>query len=307
MLAGHLQNNLRLLSRHYRSRNGEFDARENCPSEPTARRVLWNDCGPTAFGSRWTNSKEEDLHDESSCSFTHIGKPLRICGDCRRAGRKCGQQIRWHVERCVSHDNRTVPAGVPRRSTGGRWYHGGRGCHGFPIRTRFTQWLGEGHRLHGGELWRRIRASGGQFRQRNMARSHGKRELRRCVDRAATVKPQQPPRAWVQTRRLARAARGWRPPPVAAQEGRWKTRWARVIRPRWAPLRLPAASSLDHGARCHLHTPMMILPGEVLGDVGATCLIRIQFRCSAAKAACALPCQRRVAGGGPPQLAASGG
>ena len=35
----------------------------------------------------------------------------------------------------------------------------------------------------------------------------------------------------------------------------------------------------------HTRSATMIEPGEVLGDVGATCRIRIQFRCSAAKAA----------------------
>jgi hypothetical protein len=85
-------------------------------------------------------------------------------------------------------------------STGGRRRHGGRGHHGFSRRTRVTQWLGKGHWVHGRELWRRLGTSVGQFRQWNVARSHGKRELRRCLERAATIISHLPPRGLVQTR-----------------------------------------------------------------------------------------------------------
>jgi hypothetical protein len=109
------------------------------------------------------------------------------CGDRRHAGRKCSKQIRRHVDCCVSDKIWTVSAGVPRCSTGGRRRHGGRGHHGFSHRTRVTQWLGKGHWVHGRELWRRLGTNVGQFRRWNVARSYRKRELRRCLERAATI------------------------------------------------------------------------------------------------------------------------
>ena len=65
--------------------------------------------------------------------------------------------------------------------------HSGRQHRRFPLWSRFAQWLGESHRVHGRELRRRIGTSFGQFRQRNLARSHGKRELCRRLDCAATI------------------------------------------------------------------------------------------------------------------------
>jgi hypothetical protein len=112
---------------------------------------------------------------------------MRRCGDCPYAERKCGKQIRRHVERCVSDKIRTVSARLPRRSTSGQRDHSGCQHRRFPLWSRFAQWLGESHRVHGRELRRRIGTSFGQFRQRNLARSHGKRELRRRLDCAATI------------------------------------------------------------------------------------------------------------------------
>jgi hypothetical protein len=147
-----------------------------------------------------TNSKEGVSHGKSSVSFAHLGGHMCRCGDRRHAGRKCSKQIRRHVDCCVSDKIWAVSASVPRRSTGGRRRHGGRGHNGFSHRTRVTQWLGKGHWVHGRELWRRLGTSVGQFRQWNVARSHAKRELRRCLERAATIISHLPPRGLVQTR-----------------------------------------------------------------------------------------------------------
>ena len=133
-----------------------------------------------------TNSKEGVSHGKSSVSFAHLGGHMCRCGDRRHAGRKCSKQIRRHVDCCVSDKIWAVSASVPRRSTGGRRRHGGRGHHGFSHRTRVKQWLDKGHWVHGRELWRRLGTSVGQFRQWNASRSHGKRGLRRCLERAAT-------------------------------------------------------------------------------------------------------------------------
>jgi len=126
------------------------------------------------------------LHAKPSRSFADRD-PMRRCGDCPYAERKCGKQIRRHVERCVSDKIRTVSARLPRRSTSGQRDRSGCQHRRFPLWSRFAQWLGESHRVHGRELRRRIGTSFGQFRQRNLARSHGKRELRRRLDCAATI------------------------------------------------------------------------------------------------------------------------
>jgi hypothetical protein len=126
------------------------------------------------------------LHAKPSRSFADRD-PMRRCGDCPYAERKCGKQIRRHVERCVSDKIRTVSARLPRRSTSGQRDHSGCQHRRFPLWSRFAQWLGESHRVHGRELRRRIGTSFGQFRQRNLARSHGKRELRWRLDCAATI------------------------------------------------------------------------------------------------------------------------
>jgi hypothetical protein len=46
-------------------------------------------------------------------------KPMRRDSDCHYADRRCGEQIRWHVERCVSDKIGTVSARLPRRRPGG--------------------------------------------------------------------------------------------------------------------------------------------------------------------------------------------
>ena len=172
--------------------------REDCRNLATF--FLCEGFGSIAFKLCRTNSKEGVSHGKSSVSFAHLGDHMCRCGDRRHAGRKCSKQIRRHVDCCVSDKIWAVSAGVPRRSTGGRRRHGGRGHHGFSHRTRVTQWLGKGHWVHGRELWRRLGTSVGQFRQWNVARSHGKRELRRCLERAATIISHLPPRGLVQTR-----------------------------------------------------------------------------------------------------------
>jgi hypothetical protein len=63
----------------------------------------------------------EGLHAKPSRSFADRD-PMRRCGDCPYAERKCGKQIRRHVERCVSDKIRTVAAkrvsGVPLKKFG---------------------------------------------------------------------------------------------------------------------------------------------------------------------------------------------
>jgi hypothetical protein len=64
-----------------------------------------------------TNSKEGVSHGKSSVSFAHLGDHMCRCGDRRHAWRKCSEQIRRHVDCCVSDKIWAVSAGVPRRST----------------------------------------------------------------------------------------------------------------------------------------------------------------------------------------------
>jgi hypothetical protein len=58
--------------------------------------------------------------------------------------------------------------------------------------VRATGYMGANYGVASGRV--------GQFRQWNVARSHGKRELRRCLERAATIISHLPPRGLVQTR-----------------------------------------------------------------------------------------------------------
>ena len=74
------------------------------------------------------------LHAKSSHSFADR-ESVRRGADCHYVERKCGEQIRRHVERCVSDKIRTVSARLPRRSTSGQRDHSGCQHRRFPRRV----------------------------------------------------------------------------------------------------------------------------------------------------------------------------
>jgi hypothetical protein len=142
--------------------------------------------GSIASPWRQSNQQSGGLHAKLCHSFIDH-EPMRCWGDGRRTVCIRSKQVRWCMERCVSDKIRTMSARHPRCRAGSQRDH--RGCEHrrFALRPRVAHRCGEGDRTYGCELRRRVGTRFGQFRQRNVASPHGKRQLRGCLDGATTL------------------------------------------------------------------------------------------------------------------------